>query len=127
MATVLWAADSFLKLLHHAGPFLTPEEQEHRRVVGQLFMNGYVKLAAKAVSENRKLWRTRPKIHLFHHICIQERPSSINPILGSTWMDEDAIKKFFRIKKRTHKRQATTNCLRRWLLGLPVQMKKKIS
>ena len=45
-------------------------------------------------------------------------------LLRSTWMDEDAIKRWFRIKKRVHKRNATLNCLRRWLLALPGQLQK---
>lgn len=50
LATMLWAADSFLTLLHKSGHFLTPEEQEHRVVVGELFLKVYTKLAAKAVA-----------------------------------------------------------------------------
>ncbi len=122
LSTALWAADSFLRLLHNAGSFLTPQEQEQKMVIGQLFLQTYVGMASKFL--NRKLFRTRPKLHLYHHIVISNRLSRVNPTLGSTWMDEDAIKRFFRVKKRTHKRQATLNCLRRWLLGLQEHMRK---
>lgn len=124
LSTCLWAADSFLRLLHHADTFLTPQEQEQKMIIGQLFLQTYVSMASKAVASNKKLFRTRPKLHLYHHIVISNRASRVNPTLGSTWMDEDAIKRFFRVKKRTHRRQATLNCLRRWLLGLPEQMRK---
>lgn len=127
LSTCLWAADSFLRLLHHADTFLTPQEQEQKMIIGQLFLQTYVSMASKAVALNRKLFRTRPKLHLYHHIVISNRASRVNPTLGSTWMDEDAIKRFFRVKKRTHKRQATLNCLRRWLLGLPEQMRKCVN
>lgn len=88
---MLWAADSFLTVLHKSGRFLTPEEQEHRVVVGDLFLKVYTKLAAKAVAEKQKLWRTRPKFHMLWHLVFQERQSEHNPIMGSCWMDEDAI------------------------------------
>lgn len=55
LATMLWAADSFLTLLHKSGHFLTPEEQEHRVVVGELFLKVYTKLAAKAVAGKKTL------------------------------------------------------------------------
>ena len=111
-------------MLHRAEVFLTPAEQEHREVIGRLFIETYCKLASDAVSAKQKLWRTRPKFHLFDHMVSDSRPSLLNPTFGSTWMDEDAIKRWFRIKKRVHKRNATLNCLRRWLLALPGQLQK---
>lgn len=111
-------------MLHRAEVFLTPAEQEHREVSGRLFIETYCKLASDAVSAKQKLWRTRPKFHLFDHMVSDSRPSLLNPTFGSTWMDEDAIKRWFRIKKRVHKRNATLNCLRRWLLALPGQLQK---
>ena len=115
-----------MRLLHAAKEFLEPAEQDQRVIMGQLFLNTYVRLASKAVADNKKLWRTRPKLHMFHHIVLQRRQSMRNPVMNSCWMDEDAIKRFFKIKKTTHKRQASFNCLRRWLLGLPVVLGKAI-
>ena len=126
MATALWSADSLMKLLHAAGGFLTPAEQEQKVVVGELFMNTYVRLAAASVENNKRMWHARPKLHMLHHIIIQDRASMRNPVMNSCWMDEDAIKRFFRVKKRTHRRNATFNSLRRWLLGLPGQFEKAV-
>ncbi len=124
ISTVIWACDSLLRMLHRAQVFLTPAEQEHRQVIGTLFIQTYCKLASEAVTAKKKLWRTRPKFHLFDHMVSDSRPSLLNPVFGSTWMDEDAIKRWFRIKKRVHRRNATLNCLRRWLLALPGQLQK---
>lgn len=124
IATALWSADSLLRMLHRAQVFLTPAEQEHREIVGGLFIQTYCKLASGAVNAKKKLWRTRPKFHLFDHMISNPRNSLLNPVVGSTWMDEDAIKRWFRVKRRTHRRNATLNCLRRWLLALPGQLQK---
>ena len=124
LATVLWSADAWLKLLHGAGWFLDPEEQEQKEIIGDLFMKTYVGLASQAVQAGKKMWRTRPKLHLCHHMLLEQRASRRNPLLGGTWMDEDFIKRVFRVKSRVHKRTATLNCLRRWVMALPVQIRK---
>ena len=124
LSTALWSADALLKLLHGANMFLSPEEQEQKEVIGDLFMKTYVGLASEAVAAGRKMYRTRPKMHLFHHLIVERRASRRNPVMGATWMDEDFIKRCFRLKKRVHKRNATLNVLRRWLMGLPVQIRK---
>ena len=124
LATALWCADSLMQVLHDADTFLTMEEQNHRKIVGEMFMFVYVRLAAKAADQNKKMFRTRPKLHMMHHIILESRASNLNPVTGSTWMDEDAIKRYFQVKKRVHRKTAALNCLRRWLLGLPVQFRR---
>ena len=54
LATVLWSADAWLKLLHGAGWFLDPEEQEQKEIIGDLFMKTYVGLASQAVQAGKK-------------------------------------------------------------------------
>ena len=116
VATALWAADSLMSLLMNAGRFLTAHEQQHREVVGLLFIRTYMRLASEALSNRVRLWRVRPKFHLLHHVVLDKRLQ--NPHITSTWMDEDAVKKFMLVKKKTHRRRATERLLGRWLLSL---------
>ena len=119
IATALWAADNCLTLIHHANEFLSLEEVMQLRCVGKLFVNTYLQLAAEAIRQQKLLWKCRPKLHLVDHIFRMERKSFVNPRRYSTWMDEDALKKFMRVNKMTHKNTAATRVLQRWLLGLP--------
>ena len=100
MCTALWSADSWLRMLTHAPMHLTDSQQLQKTVLGDLFMTMYMSLAQRAVVERKKLWRVRPKIHLLHHMVLEDRPSRLNPHYMSTWMDEDFIKRTMRIKKR---------------------------
>ena len=99
MCTALWSADSWLRMLTHAPMHLTDSQQLQKTVLGNLFMTTYMSLAQRAVVERKKLWRVRPKIHLLHHMVLEDRPSRLNPHYMSTWMDEDFIKRTMRIKK----------------------------
>ena len=119
IATVVWVANNILSLLSNSGRFLSQEEQLRVRTLGKLFMHTYLNLAHKAIVRNSRLWRVRPKLHLFDHICRMDRPSGVNPHFFSTWMDEDAVKKFMRVNSLTHKSTTAQRVLQRWLLGLP--------
>ena len=79
-------------------------------------------LAGNAVQNGKKLWRVRPKFHTLHHCILEDRESRLNPHYSATWMDEDYIKRTMRVKKKTHKRTATSATLHRWLMGLARQM-----
>ena len=118
ITTLVWAADSMLSVWTNSDMFLTEQQLLHIQVVGQLFVRTYLKLAVDALQRRVRLWRARPKFHLFHHLVLENRKSRFNPHYWSTWMDEDAIKRAMRVKRRTHKLQASDRCLKRWLLGL---------
>lgn len=126
MCTALWSADAWLRMLMHAPMHLTDSQQLQKTVLGNIFMTTYVSLAQRALVERKKLWRVRPKIHLLHHMVLEDRPSRLNPHFMSTWMDEDFIKRTMRIKKKTHKRQSTGSTLSRWLLGLAVKLQETL-
>lgn len=114
--TVVWAANSLMGCWMSSDMFLQPEEKLHVQVVGTLFVRTYLKLAVQALSDQVRLWKIRPKFHLLHHLIISD--SIWNPHFSATWMDEDAVKRTMKVKKRTHRLRATDHCIRRWLLGL---------
>lgn len=119
ICATIWCANSWMSSCSNAGMFLTEHQQEHKTVIGSHYVNLYIGLAGQALAEKKKMWRVRPKFHLFHHRVIENRPSRLNPVATATWMDEDWIKRTMKVKKMTHKRKATVNSLRRWILALP--------
>ena len=102
-----------------AGLFLTPTKDEQRRILGQLAITHYVKMASEAEQRGERLWRCRPKLHMCHHLALDERPSRQNALAFSCWMDEDNVKRAVRLTKKVHKKTATQSCLQRWQMGLP--------
>ena len=122
MCTSLWSANKWLEMLSHADMFLTDGQQLQKVVVGRLFLCSYLRLAQRAVENNQRLWRVRPKIHSFTHLVEEDRPGRQNPHYASTWMDEDWVKRVMRVKKKTHRRTAPTTTLQRWLLALGTKL-----
>ena len=84
-------------------------------------------LAAASVGRGERLWRTKPKLHILHEMVLEAKPSHLNPNTGSTWMDEDWVKRVMKVKRGVHRRTATESCLRRYLLGLPAKMLEAVS
>ena len=119
LCTALWTADKILSTLAKAGRWLSVEEQELKECYGALFMRSYVELANSSLERRRRAYRLRPKLHLWHHILKESRPSRINPHVFSTWMDEDALRKMMKIHRITDKKTAQKRLLQRILLGLP--------
>jgi hypothetical protein len=117
-AQVLWASDAFLNLLSKSGMFLTELEEQNRLVLGRLMIVSYIALSADAVEKKKYLFRLRPKFHLLEHLSCDVRPSRLNCNIHATWMDEDSVKRWMRIKRMVHKRTATENVIRRFVLGL---------
>ena len=102
--------------------FLTELEEENRLRLGHIMISSYASLAAASVEKKEWLFRLRPKFHLLQHCTIDVRPSNLNPNVASTWVDEDAIKRWMRIKRCVHKRTASENVLNRFLLSLPAEL-----
>lgn len=123
LSTLIWSANLWISMLFRAGMFLSEAEDEQRKVVGLLCIRTLVKLAREELEAGRRLWRLRPKMHLVHHMCIDCRPSRLNPHHLSCWMDEDFIKRAMKVVKAVHKRTATSSSLERYLLGLPQRFK----
>ena len=110
-------------MLCKADYFLTPNEQRQKEELGELMLRCYVRLASKAVRDGEFLFRTRPKMHILHHIVLSKR--KLNPFkVVSCWMDEDGVKRWMRVAKGTRKRTLATNVLKRFLLGLRTRLKE---
>ena len=116
--TVVWAANSMMSVWVGSPMFMSDGQRLHIHIIGQLFIRVYVELAAQALQDGVRLWRIRPKLHLLHHLILEQQVTQINAHYFSTWMDEDNVKNIMRVKKRTHKLQASDRSIKRWLLGL---------
>lgn len=127
IAEALWSADCWLNLLAKSGMFLTDLEEQNRLALGQLMISSYAALAAEAVQQKKFLFRLRPKFHLLHHLTIDVRASNLNCNVHATWMDEDAVKRWMRIKKMVHKRTATQNVLQRFALGIRANLDRGLA
>ena len=121
---VLWSADAWLNLLSKSGMFLSALEEENRLTLGRLMITGYATLASDAVRRKVFLFRLRPKFHLLDHCARDIRPSKLNCMIHSTWMDEDAVKRWMRISRQVHRRTATESVLQRFQLGLRTQLNR---
>ena len=117
-AEALWSADCWLNLLAKSSMFLSDLEESNRLTLGRLMINTYACLATHAVEKKKYLFRLRPKFHLLHHLTIDTRPSNLNSNIHATWIDEDGVKKWMRIKRQVHKRTATISVIQRFVLGL---------
>ena len=113
----LWASNHCISLWSNTGRFLTGDERRDVREAGMLYLRSHVALAEKAITDEKRLYRIRPKLHLLHHLFV--RDGCANPHCYSTWMDEDALKHLMKTLRCTDRRTAEERLLQRWLLGLP--------
>lgn len=110
--------------LSSAGDTLSPEESSHASIVGDAFLKMYISL----VHSEPDLWRLRPKLHMVWHLVhdAELRPSRRNPLLDSTWQDEDWVKRVARTLKRCHSRSAQKTVLQRYLLALQQKLREDV-
>ena len=118
LVLALWASNHCISLWSNNGTrWLSDDEKRNVREAGVLYLRSYISLAEKAIEEQRRLYRIRPKLHLLHHLFIKD--GYANPHCYATWMDEDALKHLMRTLRCTDKRTAEERLLQRWLLALP--------
>ena len=115
----LWSADHVLSLLSSAGRWLTEHEQRHKEQLGDVFMRAYLSLAQGSIQAGRRLFRLRPKLHIWHHVLKASPRSRLNDHVYATWMDEDALRKLMKLHRITSKKTAGLRILQRYLMGLP--------
>ncbi|CAE7441277.1 unnamed protein product, partial [Symbiodinium microadriaticum] len=90
LVLALWASNHCISLWSNNGTrWLSDDEKRNVREAGVLYLRSYISLAEKAIEEQRRLYRIRPKLHLLHHLFIKD--GYANPHCYATWMDEDAL------------------------------------
>ena len=108
----------------HGDMFLSDAEMKNKKEMGETMLTAYLRLAEHAVGHRLNLYRTRPKMHLLHHVALCQR--RLNPFKLACWMDEDGVKKWMRLSKAVHKRTWGDNILKRFMLGLRTRLDKAL-
>ena len=116
--TMLWASNRALSAMYSAGRFLSQPEKTMIKHYGYLFLNTYVRVAARALSEGKMVYKILPKHHMLAHLWSWDHRCA-NPAFYSTWLDEDFLKKIGHTLELTNQPHAQKRVLQRWLLALP--------
>ncbi len=122
ICTLIYALNRSMRLLYSAGMFLSEQERETVRTLGDLFARTYLCLALNSVQNHELMWRCRPKMHLFIEMMLCRRV--INPAFYATWLDEDWLKKISKPLRLTAAKTAQRRILERWMLGIPEQLRQ---
>jgi hypothetical protein len=121
ICTLLWASNRAMRLFYFGPRFLTEQERNTVRTLGQVFCGVYLRKAVESVQQHALLWRVRPKFHMLMHVF--EMPYRyLNPSFYSTWLDEDWLKKISRTMRLTSVKTAQIRIMERWLLSIPFNL-----
>ena len=122
LCTLLWSGNRAMRVLYAAGRFLSDSERTTVRVLGRIFVDTYLKLARESLDQHELLFRVRPKTHILDHTC--ECRFVRNPSYYATWMDEDWLRKVSKTIQLTSSKSAQHRVLERWLLAIPLNLKR---
>ena len=121
---VAFCADKLCDILMGSGVFLTSAEEAQARILGQLFIRGYIALAGTAFRAHRLLFKVRPK---FHYLCHMLDDMNLrNPTWDACWMDEDFVKYGIRMYRKMNHSTAGLNILKRNLIMLKHSLKQHV-
>ena len=67
ITSMLWASNKAVSLMYAGFFFLTPGEKSSLEMLGVFFLKLYIRMANKAISEHKLLFRVRPKLHMLNH------------------------------------------------------------
>ena len=79
---------------------------------------GYAQLASMAHEQGQKLFKLRPKVHMWWEIFLQmecENPFSLSPLATCTWTDEDFIGRVSRVSRSAHGAVVSVRCMSKCL------------
>lgn len=81
---------------------------------------GYSQLASMSHSDGHKLFKLRPKLHMFYEIALQLTPASegghvLSPVATCCWTDEDYIGKVSRVARSCHGATQSIGAMRKSL------------
>ena len=93
--------NKFFRKLNSAGLWLTHREQVEAHDWARKFCEGFSQLASMQASKGFRMYRIRPKMHMFLELVKQNSGPNwcLNPINASCWNDEDFIGRCSAISK----------------------------
>ena len=79
---------------------------------------GYLQLASMAKSKQLKLFKIRPKVHMWFEIFMGMKNNGsmcLNPLATACWSDEDYIGRVSRVARSAHGATVSISCMRKTL------------
>ncbi|CAK9070988.1 unnamed protein product [Durusdinium trenchii] len=108
----------FFRLLHDCGFWLSEGERAEVTLCGELFLEGFCTLAARAAKEKLLLFKLRPKLHMFAELILQLKRGdreAPNILTTSCWQDEDFIGVVSQTSRTVHRAATGLSCSLRTL------------
>ncbi|CAE7194098.1 unnamed protein product [Symbiodinium sp. CCMP2592] len=113
LLAMVWAADEFSRSVMASRTFLTVDQQQHTRTVGDLFLSTFCLLAQQARDRGEYYFKMRPKFHHLIHMVRDSRPSRRSPGWDNCYMDEDHVRHCIRVLRKVSHRTAEKTLLLR--------------
>ena len=121
MALCAWAMGQFWFVISNADMFMTAQQRASAMSHGEEYLVSYVVLATEKLRAGERLWKVRPKMHSFHHQCLQMATSRLNPRHMACWADEDYVGRIMAASKAASQRQVAMGTLVRYLATCATQ------
>ena len=122
-ATCLWSAAEFYHITDRAGIILTPEERGRLQYVGSLFVMTFARLCQ--LTESRRLFAPRPKVHYLDELITQAVDMGINPACMANWGEEALLGHIKRLGRMCHGGTVLATSMQRYFLALAMRWKRR--
>ena len=130
METVRGSLD-FVGILHSHKIFLPLPCAEFFHRSGMKLLRGYHYLADLCISEGRKLFSLRPKVHYFHHALreleqqiLAKHETILSPAIWNCENDEDFIGRLSRVSRRVSPKLTSQRVIDRYLVGVKLLLRR---
>ena len=114
-ASCMWSLMRCIGLMDHSGLFLSDADAEACASAGEYFLVSYQTLAWDSFQKNECLYKVRPKLHDFAHLCDFIRKTKHNPRRYDLFGAEDYMKRVKQLGKACHRSTAHCAFVRRYI------------
>ena len=121
IASACQAMSQFMHILLAGGLWLSQDEASSAAESGLYFLAAYGKLASLYFEQRACRYNLTPKLHCFHHVCMNLKVQSskarfcLNPIGECTFQDEDFVGRVSRLSRRVSPRMQCQRTIERYL------------
>jgi hypothetical protein len=105
----------FYELMADESQTLSEAAQIEMKRIGDQLPSMYAKLAGIAFDLNIKMWKMNPKLHMFHHLCV-DQACIMNPRFFWTYGDEDLVGQLVDIALKLHPATLALCLLTKWAI-----------
>jgi hypothetical protein len=109
----------FYDILESESQFLADTARARMPILGEQLMQMYSQLAQMSHADyarlGHRLWKVRPKMHLFLHLCIWQSVYYGNPRYYWCYGDEDLIGRLVSIAEGVHASTLALSVLAKWI------------